>query len=56
LSRVKKHYGIPSSFVFVDEIGNLDDEHKKMLSELGEQVIATAGSNDPKIIERKFRQ
>ena len=56
LSRVKNHYGIPSSFVFVDEIGNLDDEHKKMLSELGEQVIATAGSNDPKIIERKFAQ
>ncbi|MDD5293671.1 MAG: hypothetical protein PHW40_05100, partial [Candidatus Izemoplasmatales bacterium] len=54
LNRVKQHYGIPTSFVFVDEIGNLDDDHMKMLSELGEQVIATAGSNDPKIIERKF--
>ena len=51
---VKKHYNIPTSFVFLDEIGNLDDEHITMLAESGEQIIATEGSNEPKITERSF--
>ncbi len=41
LGKIKEHYGINKSFVFVDELGSLDETHKKMLLSYGEQVFAT---------------
>jgi len=52
IHKIKEHYNIPQSFIFVDEVSSLDSEHKKMLLAYGEQVFATAVS-DSKIIEEK---
>lgn len=50
LSKVKEHYGIAKSFIFVDELfGLLDEKHKKMLYEYGEQVIGTGYQENNKI-------
>lgn len=50
VSKVKEHYGIKKSFIFVDELfGLLDEKHKKMLYEFGEQVIGTGYQENNKI-------
>ena len=50
--KIKEHYGIPNSFIFVDEVSSLDNGHKKLLLTYGEQVFATSVS-ESKIIEEK---
>ena len=55
ISKVKEHYGIGKSFVLVDELfGLLDDEHKSMLNNYGEQVIGTGYKEVGKIEEIKL--
>jgi chromosome segregation protein len=42
ISKVKAHYELPKSFIFIDEmIGLLDKKHREMVYANGEQVIAT---------------
>jgi hypothetical protein len=41
ISKIKEHYNIPKSFVFVDELSGLDSSHIQLLKEFGEQVLAT---------------
>ena len=55
ISKVKKHYGIKKSFIFVDEMDKLDKNHRHMLTLLGEQILATDCREDSKVvIERKI--
>jgi chromosome segregation ATPase len=49
IQRVKDHYGILKSFVFIDELGALDNNSRKELVALGEQIIATDVSEDKKM-------
>ena len=55
ISKIKNHYGIKKSFIFVDEMDKLDKNHRQMLSQIGEQILATDCREDSKtIIERKI--
>ena len=54
LSHVKAHYGIEKSFIFVDELASLDNEHKAKLLGYGEQVFATAVSESKTIEQNKL--
>jgi len=49
ISKIKEHYNLPKSFVFVDELSNLDTEHRKELLQFGEQIIATMMTDTDKI-------
>ena len=51
ISVVKKHYGVPQSFVLVDEVSSLDSEHRTRLMCFGEQVLATSVSDQNAIEE-----
>ncbi len=51
ISRIKNHYGIKKSFVFIDELSSLDTEHRQALLNFGEQVLATKASETDKIVE-----
>lgn len=54
IAKIKEHYGIDKSFVFVDEVASLDSNHKKMLLNYGEQVFATAVSESQTIQEKEI--
>lgn len=54
ITKIKQHYGIPKSFVLVDELASLDSKHKKQLTGLGEQVLATSVSDNKEIIEKEI--
>ena len=41
ISKIKEHYNIPKSFIFIDEMSGLDNEHLQMVKVFGEQVFAT---------------
>ena len=41
ISKIKKHYKIAKSFVFLDEMSSLDDSHLQMVKVFGEQIFAT---------------
>lgn len=49
ITRVKAHYNIPNSFIFIDEFGVIDSQNRTKLLEFGEQIIATEKSDDKKI-------
>lgn len=51
LARVKEHYEIPKSFVFVDELQSLDHQHQTQLFNLGEQVIASRVGKSQELLE-----
>jgi hypothetical protein len=54
IHKIKEFYKLPTSFIFVDEVASLDSEHKKMLLNYGEQVLATAVSESNKIEEKRL--
>lgn len=55
ISKIKEHYNIPKSFIFIDEMSSLDNEHINALKDFDEQILATKVSSDLKTIEeRKF--
>ena len=41
ISKVKEYYEIPKSFIFIDEMSGLDNEHLQMVKVFGEQIFAT---------------
>ena len=41
ISKIKEHYNIPKSFIFVDELSGLDNNHLQMVKVFGEQIFAT---------------
>ena len=55
IAKIKEHYGIDKSFVFVDEVASLDSNHKKMLLNYGEQVFATAVSESNTVQEKEIK-
>ncbi len=54
ISRIKAHYGIKKSFVFIDELSSLDTQHRQALLNFGEQVLATKASETDKIVEERL--
>lgn len=49
LTRVKTHYNVPKSFVFIDEYGTVDTYNRTLLSAFGEQILATEKADDLEI-------
>ena len=49
ITRIKKHYGVEKSFVFVDEFGQIVGDNINKVIAFGEQVLATKPSNNNKI-------
>lgn len=41
ISKIKEHYNIPKSFIFIDEMSGLDNNHLQMVKVFGEQIFAT---------------
>lgn len=42
LTKVKEHYGLPKSFILIDEmVGLLDKQHREWVYSFGEQILAT---------------
>lgn len=54
ISKIKSHYNIPKSFIFIDEMSGLDNEHLKMVKEFGEQIFATKVGQYTTIKETRF--
>jgi len=54
ISKVKTHYEIPKSFIFIDEMSGLDNEHLQMVKVFGEQVLATKVGQHTTIKETVF--
>ncbi len=54
ISKVKEHYEIPKSFLFVDEMSGLDNKHLQLLKVFGEQVLATKVGEHTTIKETVF--
>jgi len=40
ITRVKAHYNIPNSFIFIDEFGVIDSQNRTKLLEFGEQYYS----------------
>jgi DNA repair exonuclease SbcCD ATPase subunit len=55
IAKIKAHYGIEKSFVFVDEVASLDNAHKGMLLAYGEQIFATAVSESNTVQEKEIK-
>ena len=55
ISIIKKHYNVPKSFIFVDELSSLDSKNRHELLAFGEQVLATMMSESPKIVEEVIK-
>lgn len=55
VERVRNFYGIPQSFIFVDELSALDTEHTKQLLNSGLQIIATRPSDSSTIEEIEIK-
>ena len=55
VEKVRNFYGIPQSFVFVDELSALDTEHTKQLLNSGLQIIATRPSDSNTIEEIEIK-
>jgi hypothetical protein len=55
IHKIKQFYNVSTSFVFVDEVASLDSEHKKLLLNYGEQVLATAVSESQTIQEKEIK-
>ena len=49
ITRIKKHYGVEKSFIFIDEFGQIVGENITSVLGFGEQVLATKPSDKPKI-------
>jgi hypothetical protein len=49
ISRVKEHYGIGKSFIFIDEYGTVDENNRNAILKFGEQIIATEKGNSTKV-------
>lgn len=49
ITRLKKHYAIKPSFIFIDEFGVIDNNNRDKLLAFGEQIIATEKSESKKI-------
>lgn len=41
ISIIKDFYKLPKSFILIDELGTLDNEHREYLKSYGEQIFAT---------------
>ncbi|MFA5433602.1 MAG: AAA family ATPase [Candidatus Paceibacterota bacterium] len=54
ISRIKKHYNIKKSFIFIDELGSLDSTHKELIKAFGEQVFATQVAENKTVKEILF--
>ena len=54
ISKIKEHYEIPKSFVFLDELSGLDNEHLQMIKVFGEQILATKVGESTTIKETVF--
>jgi chromosome segregation ATPase len=54
IGKIKAHYGIPKSFILVDELGTLDMEHREIVKSFGEQIFATQKGESADIIETLF--
>jgi len=50
ITKVKEFYGLPKSFILIDEMyGLLDNAHKKMITQFGEQIIGNGYKEVEKI-------
>lgn len=49
ITRIKEHYGVKKSFMFIDEYGTIDDDNRNRIYGFGEQIIATEKGNTKKI-------
>jgi DNA repair exonuclease SbcCD ATPase subunit len=54
IGRIKAHYGIPKSFIFVDELGTLDEKHRETVKTFDEQIFATKVGESSTIKEVLF--
>lgn len=50
-NKIRNHYKVENSFIFVDELAKLDTEHTQKLAESGLQIIATRPS-DSNVIDK----
>jgi len=51
---IKEHYKIPKSFVFLDELGSIDADNRKILKGFGQQIFATQMGTSTTVQEIKF--
>jgi len=54
IETIKKYYCVEKSFIFVDELGTLDESHREMVKTFGEQIFATQVGESATVQEKLF--